>query len=72
VPPDLSRPNNRLLAIGEINTATIAVTTAARELIIFTANMLILLHAASRSRPTNFAEQVNHSLSIITLLFSKR
>jgi hypothetical protein len=44
-PSDLSRPSSRLLAVGEISTATIAVTTAARDLIILSANILILLHA---------------------------
>ena len=70
-PAGLSRPSSRLSAVGEISTATIAVTTTARDLIFFTANILILLHAASRPRLTNFAEQANNSLSIITLLFSK-
>jgi hypothetical protein len=45
-PSDLSRPSSRLLAVGEISTATIAVTTAARDLVFISANILILLHAS--------------------------
>jgi hypothetical protein len=51
----LSRPSSRLWAVGETSTAAITATTAARDLILFTANIFILLHAASRPRAANFA-----------------
>ncbi len=42
-PPDLSRPSSWLLAIGEIRVAATTATTAARDLIIFLVNILLLL-----------------------------
>ncbi len=67
-PSDLSRPCSSLLAGGESNTAISTAATAARELIFFSANILLLLPEPSCMLHLRRANQ--QPLTII-LLFSR-
>jgi hypothetical protein len=61
-PPDLSRPNSRLLAIGAMSMAAIAAATAARDLLFFIATILLLLRFSSRACLAGFAKRSNNHL----------
>ncbi len=62
-PADLSLPHSRLLAVGATSRAANAVITAARNLVFFSANMVLLLRFSVPLRVANLAEPPNHCLS---------
>jgi hypothetical protein len=51
---------NRLLAVGEISTAAIITTAAARHLFFLAVNILLLLHSASAKHLPSFVTQTNN------------
>jgi hypothetical protein len=64
---------NRLLAIGEISTAVVITKTAARHLFFLSANILLLLHAASAKHlPSSVARANNHPLHNSTVFKALR
>jgi hypothetical protein len=65
--PDLSLPHRRLLAVGATSMAANAVITAARNLVFFSANIVLLLRFSVQLRVANLAELLNHCLSNYTV-----
>ena len=62
---------NKPLAIGEISTAAVVITTAARHLFLLSVNILLLLHCASARAPCQARRHGPTSTLYITLLFSR-